>query len=70
MVQPEDQVIEHTDEYYAPGSFGIFNLQLQVRAQNNHKTNWAGGDVELIIIPINSGVFVNERGASSTYSYS
>ena len=40
---------------------------LEVRAQNNHKTNWVGGDGELIKIPINSGVFLNERGASSTF---
>jgi len=61
------EVIQLTDEYYAPGSLGTFNLQFQVDVVNNHKENWNGGDIELIVIPINSGVFVNERGTSSTF---
>jgi len=61
------EVIQLTDEYYAPGSLGTFNLQLTLDVQNNHKNDWRSEDVELIIIPINSGVFVNERGTSSTF---
>jgi hypothetical protein len=51
------EVIQLTDEYYAPGSLGTFNLQLQLEVINNHKVNWAADEVELVIIPINSGVF-------------
>ena len=29
------EVIQLTEEYYAPGSLGSFNLQLQVTVQNN-----------------------------------
>jgi len=61
------EVIQLTDEYYAPGSLGTFNLQLTLDVQNNHKNDWRNDTAELIIIPINSGVFVNERGTSSTF---
>ena len=30
------QVIQLTDEYYAPGSLGTFNLQVQLDVTNNH----------------------------------
>ena len=61
------EVIQLTDEYYAPGSLGTFNLQLELQVRNNHADDWAAGTTELVIIPINSGVFVNERGTSSTF---
>ena len=62
------EVIQLTDEYYAPGSLGTFNLQLQVDVINNQKETLPANGAELIIIPLNSGVFVNERGTSSTFS--
>jgi hypothetical protein len=61
------EVIQLTEEYYAPGSLGTFNLQLAVQAVNNQSENWGAGTYELVIIPMNSGVFVNERGTSSTF---
>jgi hypothetical protein len=61
------EVIQLTDEYYAPGSLGTFNLQLELQVRNNHADDWAAGTTELVIIPINSGVFVKERGTSSTF---
>ena len=61
------EVIQLTEEYYAPGSLGSFNLQLTLQVQNNHYEPWAAGSYELVIIPMNSGVFVNERGTSSTF---
>ena len=60
-------VIQLTDEYYAPSSLGTFNLQLNLNVTNNHEETWAQNSYELIIIPMNSGVFVNERGTSSTF---
>jgi len=54
-------VIQLTEEYYAPGSLGSFNLQLKVNATNNTMTNLKGTEYELIIIPMNTGVFVNEK---------
>ena len=61
------EVIQLTEEYYAPGSLGSFNLQLQVTVQNNHNDDWNGNAYELVIMVMNSGVFVNERGTSSTF---
>ena len=61
------EVIQLTAEYYAPGSLGSFNLQLQVTVQNNQNYTWRGSDYELVIMPMSSGVFVNERGTSSTF---
>ena len=40
------EVIQLTEEYYAPGSLGSFNLQLSVVAQNNTYTNWAENSAE------------------------
>ena len=56
-----------TEEFYAPGSLGSFNLQLQVTVENNQNHNWAGNEYELVVMVMNSGVFVNERGTSSTF---
>ncbi|MFM7985347.1 MAG: major capsid protein V20 domain-containing protein [Candidatus Fonsibacter sp.] len=60
-------VIQLTVELYAPGSLGSFNLQLQVTVQNNQNVTWLGSEYELVIMVMNSGVFVNERGTSSTF---
>ncbi|MFM7990144.1 MAG: major capsid protein V20 domain-containing protein, partial [Candidatus Fonsibacter sp.] len=61
------EVIQLTEELYAPGSLGSLNLQLQVKVQNNQNEDWNGNDLELVIMVMNSGVFVNERGTSSTF---
>ena len=63
------EVIQLTEEYYAPGSLGSFNLQVRLEVQNNRYADWttATDQHEMVIIPMNSGVFVNERGTSSTF---
>jgi hypothetical protein len=61
------EVIQLSEEYYAPGSLGSFNLQIKLDVQNNTYENWPGGSYEMVIIPMNSGVFVSERGMSSTF---
>ena len=60
-------VLQLTEEYYAPGSLGSFNLQMKLTVQNNTKSPLTGRDYELVIIPMNTGVFVNEKGTSSTF---
>jgi hypothetical protein len=60
-------VLQLTEEYYAPGSLGSFNLQMKLNVRNNTKTALGPSDYELIIIPMNTGVFVNEKGTSSTF---
>jgi hypothetical protein len=49
------EVIQLTEEYYAPGSLGTFNLQLSLDVTNNQDTQWNAGDYELVIMPMNSG---------------
>ena len=62
------EVIQLTEQYYAPGSLGSFNLQLSVVVQNNTNTDWAAANsYELVVMPLNCGVFVNEMGTSSTF---
>ena len=61
-------MIQLTEDFYAPGSLGSFNLQLRVSAQNNSDVAWAANTAELIIMPMNCGVFVNEKGTSSTFT--
>jgi len=60
-------VLQLTEEYYAPGSLGSFNLQMKLTVQNNTKAALDGSAYELVIIPMNTGVFVNEKGTSSTF---
>jgi hypothetical protein len=62
------EVIQLSDDFYAPGSLGSFNLQLTLQVVNNTNVTWSQGSYELVIIPMNCGVFVNERGTSSTYT--
>ena len=46
---------------------GTFNSQLQLDVVNNHPYTWKAGTYEMVIMPMLSGVFVNERGTSSTF---
>jgi hypothetical protein len=59
------KAIQISDDWYAPGSLGSFNLQIKLSYLN---TTAAALDAEVVIITLNSGVFVNERGSSSTYT--
>jgi hypothetical protein len=58
--------IQLVEDYYAPGSLGNFNLQVNLTVQNYN--TWAITNSEVVVITMNSGVFVNERGTSSTYT--
>jgi hypothetical protein len=60
--------IQLTEDFYAAGSLGNFNLQCVVVAANNTTYPIAAEDVELMCITMNSGVFVCERGTSATYT--
>ena len=66
--------IQLTEDFYAAGSLGNFNLQINVTCQNNrpYKLRQTDGsydnNVEAVLITMNSGVFVCERGTSSTYT--
>jgi hypothetical protein len=57
--------IQLTEDYYASGSLGNFNLQVNITAFNQFPYAITP---EIVLICINSGLFVNERGTSSTYT--
>ena len=61
------EIIQLTEEYYAPGSLGTFNLPITVQVRKNQNETWTKDQYELVLIPLNPGVFVNERGTSSTF---
>lgn len=58
--------IQLVEDFYAQGSIGNFNLQYQVTVLNNSADN--GRACELVTIPVNSGLFVTEKGVSQTYT--
>ena len=60
--------IQLTEDFYAPGSLGNFNLQVSLNVSNNTETTFVAGDLQVVLITMNSGVFVCERGTSSTYT--
>ena len=63
--------IQLTEDFYAAGSLGNFNLQVNVTVQNNtiYPINAnSSTQLEVVLITMNSGVFVCERGTSSTYT--
>lgn len=61
--------IQLTEDFYAAGSLGNFNLQVQLtEVFNNTYADILANSYQIIMITMNSGVFVNERGTSSTYT--
>lgn len=62
--------INLTEDYYASGSLGNFQLQFNlsvvnqfISGSNSTNANW-----ELVLITVNSGLFVCERGTASSYT--
>jgi hypothetical protein len=58
--------IQLVEDFYSAGSLGNFNLQVQLNVLNQTASNLS--DIEIVMITLNSGVFVCERGTSSTYT--
>ena len=58
--------LQLTEDYYAPSSLGSFNLNVKALVENNHNEDWL--EYELVVMLMNSGVFVNERGSSSLFT--
>ena len=40
---------------------------MQVTVSNLQYDDWTSGNYEMIVMPMNTGVFVNEKGTSSTF---
>jgi len=62
--------IQITEDYYASGSLGNFNLQFTLGVENYTEAPSGGGTmpIELVLITLNSGLFVCEKGQSATYT--
>ena len=54
------EAIQLTEDYFAPGSLGSFNLQVAIKVVNHQIEDWPVGQYEMVIIPMNSCIFVNE----------
>lgn len=59
--------VQITEDYYAPGSLGNFNLQFTITVENTDTAN-AYNNLEVVLITLNSGIFVCEKGQSATYT--
>jgi hypothetical protein len=55
------------DDVFAPGSIGQFQLQFSVEIENYSQITYSD-NCELVLITMNTGVFVLERGTSQTYT--
>jgi hypothetical protein len=61
--------INLSESFYASGSLGNFNLQINAQVFNNSTVDInANNNAEFVLITMNSGVFVCERGTSSTFT--
>lgn len=54
-------------DYYAPGSLGNFNLQMDITVDNYNNTI-NPENYQIVCITMNSGVFITEKGQSATYT--
>ena len=60
--------IQLSEDYYAPGSLGNFQLQFNVTVANLDSANAiTAGAYQLLTVIQNSGIFSIERGVSSSY---
>jgi len=60
--------IQLIEDFFAPGSLGNFNIRVNIYYLNNNPSIKSGDQIQLTMITLNSGVFVCERGTSSTYT--
>ena len=59
-------VIQLTEDFYAPGSLGNFQLQFQLTT--TCKQAIEASTLELVLVVMNSGIMVTDRGQTSTYT--
>lgn len=60
--------IQLIDDFYAAGSLGNFNLQIQLYVHNNTGAQIDANTYEICLMTMNSGVFVCERGTSQVFT--
>ena len=59
--------IQLSEDYYAPGSLGNYQLQFNITVNNQTGADLKANDYQLLTIVQNSGIFSIERGVSSSY---
>lgn len=62
------EAVQITEDWYAPSSIGNFNLQIELRVDNNTGIVDPNQKYELVLITLNSGVMVTERGSTSIFT--
>jgi hypothetical protein len=63
--------VQITEDYYAAGSLGNFNLQFSLEVSNYTEAPIGAAapmPIEMVLITLNSGLFVCEKGQSATYT--
>lgn len=63
--------VQITEDYYAAGSLGNFNLQFSLEVSNYTEApigTATAMPIEMVLITLNSGLFVCEKGQSATYT--
>jgi len=66
LVLDMGRTVQLTDDFLAPGSIGSFNLQFNCNVQNWDSV--AYNNCQLVLITMNSGLFVLENGSSSVFT--
>jgi len=61
-------VIQLTEDFYAPGSLGNFQLQFQLTVANQTGDAIPANTLEIVLVVCNSGIMVTDRGQTSTYT--
>jgi len=61
-------VIQLTEDFYSCGSLGNFQLQFQLQLQNQSPTAIPSNSLEIVLVVMNSGIMVTDRGQTSTYT--
>ena len=60
--------IQLVEDFYSSGSLGNFQLQFNLNVFNQNTVANTAFKPEIVVITVNSGVFVTERGQSSVYT--
>jgi hypothetical protein len=61
-------VIQLTEDFYSPGSLGNFQLQFQLTIANQSPVAVPANSLEIVLVVVNSGIMVTDRGQTSTYT--
>jgi hypothetical protein len=61
-------VIQLTEDFYSCGSLGNFQLQFQLQLQNQSGVAIPSNSLEIVLVVMNSGIMVTDRGQTSTYT--